>query len=133
MFNFLKSNKDNSDINEAQASTTETQQSYTDIWDKWKALAASREITKEDIAALCIYRSMIKGEGKEGAISRLRKSFTPISNLVKIENGAAPYFSLSEAIFFSKNSKLASWLAEDERKQLITITRDIKILGKEIK
>lgn len=128
MFNFLKSKKD-----ETQTEvTTSSAQSYTDIRAKWKALSAAREITKEDIAALCIYRSMFKGEGKEGAISRLRKSFIPISNLVKLENGAYPFGALDSALWLAKNSTLVSWLTEDEKKELLALAKEIKIKGKEI-
>jgi len=111
---------------------TEAQKSITDIRAQWKALAASREITREDIAALCIYRSMYTGEGKEGAISRLQKSFKPISNLVKLENGAYPYGALDTALWLAKKSTLVSWLTEEERTELLSIAKEIKIKGKEI-
>lgn len=106
--------------------------SFTDVRAKWKSLADSREITKEDIVALCIYRSMIHGEGKDGAISRLRKSFHPVTNPVKLENGAAPYLQLDLALFLSRRSVFVSWLTEDEKNKLIAIAKEIKIRGKDI-
>lgn len=109
-----------------------TARSYTDVRAQWKALAALRNITKEDIVALCIYRSMIHGEGKDGAISRLRKSFQPITNLVKLENGAAPFLQLDLALFLSRRSKFTTWLTEDEKNELIAIAKEIKIRGKDI-
>lgn len=103
-----------------------------DIRQQWKALAEKREIKSEDIAALCIYRALVKNEGKEGAILRLRKSFNPVTNPVKIENGAAPYFSLSTALWAVKYSTVLTWLDETEKQSLIAIAKEIKIKDKEI-
>lgn len=103
-----------------------------DIRQQWKALAEKREIKSEDIAALCIYRALVKNEGKEGAISRLRKSFNPVTNPVKIENGAAPYFALSTALWSVKYSTLLVWLDEEDKAAVVALSKEIKIKGKEI-
>lgn len=90
-----------------------------DIRQAWKAIAADRKITSTDIAALCIYRTLLKEQGVAEAVARLKKSFSPVSNSVKLANGAAPYYSLHlalKSIQFSvyKNSTLARWLPEEE-------------------
>jgi hypothetical protein len=107
--------------------------SFTDIRAKWKSLADAREIAKEDIAALCIYKAMIAGEGKDGAIARIRKSFVPITNPVKLENGAYPYGSLDTALWLIKHSTFQSWLTEEEKTNLLNLSKEIKVTGKEIK
>lgn len=98
-----------------------------DIRQQWKALAAERKIKSEDIAALCIYRALVKNEGKEGAIARLRKSFNPVTNTIKIQNGAAPYYALSVSLWRVKHSSLFSWLSDEEKETLVAISRDIKV------
>lgn len=102
------------------------------ISQQWKAFAKKREIKSGDIAALCIYRALAENEGKEGAIRRLRKSFSPITNPVKIENGAAPYFALSTALWSVKYSILLTWLDEKDKNEIVSLSKEIKIKGKEI-
>lgn len=101
-----------------------------DIRQQWKALASARNIKSEDIAALCIYKSLVESQGKEGAIAMLHKSFSPIKNPNKLSNGRLPNESLKTALYFIKYSTFATWL-EDEDKQLI-ISMDQEI-AKEIK
>lgn len=103
-----------------------------DIRQNWKALAAEQKVTREDIAALCIYRALVKNQGKEGAISRLRKSFIPVTNPIKLQNGAAPYHALSVALWCVKYSAIHNWLDESERQSLVTMAKEIKINNKEI-
>lgn len=103
-----------------------------DIRQQWKALAAERKINREDIAALCIYRSLTKNEGKEGAIGRLRKSFNPITNSTKLDNGAAPYYALSLALWCVKYSTILSWMDEEDKQQVLSIAKEIKIKVGEI-
>lgn len=103
-----------------------------DIRQQWKALAQKREINREDIAALCIYRALVKEQGKEGAIFRLHKSFKPITNLVKLENGAYPYGALDIALWMIKRSTFITWLDEEEKEKLLALAKEIKIKGKEI-
>lgn len=111
--------------------TAETQQSesqsFTDIRAQWKALAADRKITNQDIAALCIYRSMIRGEDKEATIQRLRKSYTPITNTVKLANSASPYWSVRVALYMIRNSSLIEWLTPDEKQALLSIAKAISM------
>jgi len=103
-----------------------------DIRQNWKALAAERKITREDIAALNLYRTLIKEQGKEEAISRLRKSFKPITNSIKLENGAYPYGSLESAIWGIKYSTFITWLEKEEQEKLIAFAKEFKVRGTEI-
>lgn len=119
--------KAKSPTQEAQASTV--QQTFKDIRPLWKALAKERKITKEDIAALCIYRAMIKEEVPEGAKTRLHKAFKPITNTVKLENGAAPYGALQSAVNLIKYSKFTEWLDKDEFAALLEAAKKTKDAG----
>lgn len=103
-----------------------------DIRQNWKALAADRKIQSRDILALCIYRSIYKNEGKAGAISRIEKAFKPITNSVKLENGAYPFWALETALWSVKNSTLVSWLDETDKELVLALAKEIKIKGKEI-
>jgi len=103
-----------------------------DIRQQWKALAADRKVTREDIAALCLYRALVKEQGKEGAISRLHKSFIPITNPIKIENGAHPYGALASALWMVKHSTFVTWLDEEPKQALLTLAKEIKVVGGKI-
>jgi len=122
MFNFLKKT-------EAINTTSEAAKPIKDIRPQWKALAADRKITREDIAALCIYRALRKEQVPEGAKSRLHKSFKPITNKVKLENGAYPYGSLETALNSIKYSNFAKWLNEDELKLMLDAVKTTKNAG----
>jgi hypothetical protein len=104
---------------------SDTQIAFTDIRPQWKALAADRKITKEDIAALCFYRSLIKGAITEDALARLRRSFKPITNLTKIENGADPIGARKDASRMVKYSTVFTWLSESEQKLLLAFSIDV--------
>ena len=123
MFNFLKKADSAKTI---ETSVSQTPVSFKDIRPQWKALAQERKITKEDIAALCIYRALVKGEVPEGAKTRLHKAFRPITNQIKIANGAAPYAALDTALYSLKYSAFAKWLSEDEMKALIAAAKTTK-------
>jgi hypothetical protein len=114
------------------ADTSASSKSFTDIRPQWKALAADRKITSQDIAALCIYRSMIKGKGKDDAIERLRRSFIPVTNPIKLANGAAPFWGMTLALYMIRNSTLIEWLSPDEKQELLLIAKSIKITGLDI-
>jgi len=100
-----------------------------DIRTQWKALAAERNITREDIAALCIYRAMYKEEIPTGAKSRLHKSFKPITNPVKLANGTAPYGALEAAVSWIRYSAFSKWLDKDEMDALIEAAKATKAAG----
>jgi hypothetical protein len=100
-----------------------------DIRTQWKALAAARKITREDIAALCIYRAMLKEQVPEGAKSKLHKSFKPITNAAKLANGAYPYAALESAVNSIKYSAFANWLDEAEMKQLVEAAKTTRMAG----
>jgi hypothetical protein len=96
-----------------------------DIRQNWKALAAKRLITKEDIAALCIYRALVKEQGKEGCISRLRKSFIPITNQKKLNNGQYAYSSAYYALLHVKYSTVMSWIDEEDKEKVLALAKEI--------
>jgi hypothetical protein len=116
MLNFTKT--------EETTQTSEAAKPLKDIRPQWKALAAARQITKEDIAAYCIYRAVYKGQIPEGAKTRLHKSFSPITNPVKLLNGAQPYAALETAIHSIKYSHFAEWLDKDEMQQLLDAAKE---------
>ena len=122
MFSFFNKSEKDTSTTEAQAST---QTSNTDVRENWKALAADRKITSSDIAALCIYRSMLRGEGAAGAESRLRKSFFPITNQVKLDNGAAPFGSLRIALGLIRYSTFYTWLTTAEQDAMWAIAKEL--------
>jgi len=124
MFNFLKGQQAATEVNTEQEGS-EQKRPFTDIRQQWKALAVNRTISKEDIAALCIYRALVKEQGKEGAISRLRKSFKPITNPVKLANGADPNFSLKMALWGTRHSVLITWLEPEEQKILGDLSKEL--------
>ena len=103
-----------------------------DIRQNWKDLAKTKAITKQDIAALCIYRTLRKEESKEQAIERIRKSFIPITNSTKIANGAHPYWALQESMYSLKSSKIYSWLDDEDKEKFLALAKEIKIRGKDI-
>ena len=111
--------------------TSEQTRNLKDIRPLWKARAAAREITRADIAALCVYRALIKGEVPDGAKSRLHKSFSPITNQVKLANGAKPYGSMEYALYAIKYSCFADWLDPDQLKQLMNAAKTTKEAGLE--
>lgn len=112
-------------LNTTESAASESATSFTDIRPQWRMLAKERKITKEDIAALCLYRSLIKGGIKEDTLARLRKSFKPISSQIKLDNGAYPYGSLQEAIRMVKYSNLAQWLTKDEAALLHSLGQNV--------
>ena len=101
-----------------------------DIRQQWKAHAASKKVTAQDIAALCIYRALVKEQGQAGALSRLQKSFTPVTNPVKLANGQVPSAGLRSALWRVKHSVFAEWLTEEEFRPLgeiaLSLCRSIK-------
>ena len=109
-----------------------------DIRQQWKALASARNISIRDIAALCVYRALLKspdedgtrtaimqGYGKEGAIARLLKAFKPITNHVKLTNGAEPLGSMLSALRTIKYSEVYKWLDEEDQKKLYDLSVEI--------
>ena len=109
-----------------------------DIRQQWKALAAERKVTTQDIAALCVYRSVLKtpdedgvrtaimqGYGKEGATKRLLKAFRPITNHVKLSNGSQPFGSMVTALRMVKHSEVYKWLDEEDQKKVYDLSIEI--------
>ena len=100
-----------------------------DIRTQWKAHAAKKEITSEDIAALCLYRTMFKEQSTDDAKNRLHKSFAPITNKLKLDNGAYPYGALETALRMIKYSNVSRWLDEEDRNKLLELVKATLIAG----
>jgi len=100
---------------------------FTDIRPQWRQLSAERKISSADITALCLYRSVLRGEGKPGAIDRIKKAFQPITNTVKLANGAEPYFSLIESLRAAKYSVILQWLTQPEQLEIIRLSKEISV------
>lgn len=100
-----------------------------DIRTQWKALAAAKEITREDIAALCLYRTLFVDKDAVEAKARLFKSFAPITNKIKLENGAIPRESLRYALNSIKYSHVLQWLDEDDRVKMLELAKATLMLG----
>ena len=98
---------------------------FTDTRAKWKALAADRTITRSDVAARCVYLSIIRGEDIECVKARLLKAFWPITNKVKLDNGAAPYGSMKAAIWLIRYSTFYSWLTTEEKNVIWKMAIDL--------
>lgn len=103
-----------------------------DIRQNWKDLANAKAIRKEDILALCLYKTLFKEQGKEEAIVRIKKSFIPIENEIKLANGAEPYAALSSAMYSLRGSNVYFWLEDADKEKLLTLAKEIKIRGKDI-
>ena len=89
-----------------------------DIRQNWKTISSAKTITSTDVVALCIYRTLQQEESVAEALQRLKKSFTPITNSIKLANGATPHFSLRTTLagfWYLKynNSSLTRWLPEE--------------------
>lgn len=109
-----------------------------DIRQQWKALASARKITARDIAALCVYRALLKspdedgtrtaimqGYGKEGATARLLKAFKPVTNHIKLTNGVEPLESMLSSLRTVKYSEIYKWLDEEDQKKLYDLSIEI--------
>lgn len=96
-----------------------------DIRENWKTLSAERRIEREDIAAYCIYKTLVKGYDKGHAKAKLLKAFKPISNINKLSNGVRPYNSLEESLRLIKYSAFSKWLEKDEMQILFDMSKDI--------
>ncbi len=100
-----------------------------DIRTQWKALAAKKNIKREDIAALCLYRTLFKEQDTPEAKSRLHKSFAPITNKIKLENGAYPYGALEAALNMIRYSTVAQWLDEEDRDKIVAFAKSTLLAG----
>lgn len=69
----------------------------------WKQLAKDKAITKEDVVALCLHKSIQYNDIWQADVL-LKKSFTPITNAVKLTNGSHPNESLYLALRWVQNS-----------------------------
>jgi hypothetical protein len=131
MFNFLKSNKDEVKTEVTLHTTAKTEESadtvlpFTDIRPQWKELANKKAVSSSDMAALCIYRSLVKGQGKEGAIGRLQKAFRPITSPIKLKNGVIPHMAVKFSLYSVGRSTVVEWLTKEELSALVTMAQEI--------
>jgi len=72
----------------------------TDFKTEWKALAAQGNITATSITSYCLIRAInAKSNDKlQVALGLLYKTFTPITNVTKIRNGAQPYQAIDREL-----------------------------------
>jgi hypothetical protein len=89
----------------------------------WKTLADAKKITSQDVAALCLLRSL-KSNDTENTRARLLRAFKPITNKIKLENGAAPFGALELALRWLKYSEFAKQLPEDTQKQMEALAKE---------
>jgi hypothetical protein len=89
----------------------------------WKILADARTISAQDIAALCLLRSL-KSEDTENTKARLHRAFSPITNEIKLKNGSTPYGSLERALRWLKYSEFAKQLPEATLKEMEALAKE---------
>lgn len=103
----------------------------------WLRLANNKQIIAADVAALCIYlaiRNKSESESEDDitaleisdAASRLKRAFSPITNTVKLANGADPYYSLKLALFRSKYSAFAQSLTGQQQAWIAKIAQELR-------
>lgn len=90
----------------------------------WKKLADAKLISAQDIAALCLLRSL-KSSDTENTKVRLHRAFTPITNKIKLENGAVPYGSLEKSLRWIKYSEFAKQLPTDTLKEMESLAKEV--------
>ncbi len=89
----------------------------------WKILADARTISAQDIAALCLLRSL-KSDDTENTKARLHRAFSPITNKIKLENGATPYGSLERALRWLRYSEFAKKLPGETVKKMEDLAKE---------
>jgi hypothetical protein len=89
----------------------------TNIREFWKQLANKKEITRADIAALCLLKAL-RQEDPALAKIYLNQSFKPITNTVKIANGAYPRYALWSALGSADSCQTSKQLTDEEKKAL---------------
>jgi hypothetical protein len=89
----------------------------------WKELADAKTISSEDVAALCLLR-FLKSKNTEDIKARLHRSFSPITNKIKLENGAAPYGALERALRLLRYSEFAKQLPLDTLKEMEALAKE---------
>ena len=89
----------------------------------WKKLADARTISAQDIAALCLLRSL-KSSDTANTRARLHRAFSPITNKIKLENGATPYGSLERALRWLRYSDFAKQLPEATMKEMEALAKE---------
>ena len=88
----------------------------------WKELADARTILSQDIAALCLYKSLKLGD--EETKARLHRSFSPITNQIKLQNGCTPYEALEKSLRWLKYSEFAKKLPEETQKEMEALAKE---------
>lgn len=98
-----------------------------DIRQQWKALASEKKITAIDVAALCVYRALLdtEADAKATATALLLKAFAPVTNQIKLDNGATPRYSMLSALRLVKYSKVYEWLPEENRNDLAALALEL--------
>jgi len=99
-----------------------------DIRNLWKAHAATKTITREDIAALCLYRTLVQEQTAEDAKQKLFRSFSPISSPTKLANGSRPYDAMTYALGTVRYSVFAKWLDADDFARIEELAKETRKL-----
>lgn len=89
----------------------------------WKKLADARTITCQDVAALCLYKSIKLGL-TDDTKARLHRSFKPITNQIKLQNGCTPFEALEKSLRWLKYSEFAKQLPEETQKQMEALAKE---------
>jgi hypothetical protein len=89
----------------------------TNIRAFWKQLADKKEITRNDIAALCLLKALRKDDPSL-AVNYLKESFKPVTNTIKLANGAYPYYALWDALCGVTTCQVAQQLTVEEKEKL---------------
>ena len=100
---------------------------------QWKQRAEKKLITSIDMALLALVRASKKDKPFEQASFYLLKSFKPITNQKKINNGAYPYFALWMAVRYFDRSPLLSLLDEETISKIKVLAANIAPRYMEVK
>ena len=96
---------------------------------RWLELAKNKNITAADCATLCLYRTILKsddvGQQTENAVMHLKRAFSPISNTVKLENGASKYAALKQSLALLKYSNFFLALEFPAQEKISTLAKEV--------
>lgn len=105
-----------------------------EFWTYWADIAKKKTITSADMAARAIILAWNPDQTTEenisNAKSRLLKSFSPITNSNKLNNGQAPWQGMYWAIYATKHQepclfKVAAGENEDTLASLVYIRNEV--------
>lgn len=92
---------------------------------QWKQTAASKSITRYDMALLALVKATKKDKPLEQASYYLSKSLRPITNQKKIAHGAYPYYAMWDAVRHVEHSSMAKCLDEETLSKVKVLSSNI--------